>query len=81
MKESESKFANVVRDEVNDKLRQYLKANSQFLSGGIERHLKAIDAGKLPGVEEKISNLHLLAFERRQFRDHIEKIRTAFHIE
>lgn len=28
LKESESKFANVVRDEVNERLRQYLKANS-----------------------------------------------------
>ena len=64
MKDSESKFANVVRDEVNDRLRQYLKANSQHLSAGVERHLKAIDSGKIPGVEEKITNLGLLGFER-----------------
>ena len=65
MKESELKYANVVRDEVNDRLRQYLKANSQHLSGGVERHIKAIDSGRIPGVEEKISNLGLLGFERQ----------------
>ena len=81
MQESEAKFASVVRDEVNERLRQYLKANSQHISGSIERHIKAIEMGRIPGMEEKIQNLGLLAFERQQFRDHIDKIRGAFHIE
>jgi hypothetical protein len=78
VKDSEAKFASVVRDEVNEKLRQYLKANSQHISGSVERHIKAIEGGRIPGMDEKISNLGLLAFERQQFRDHIDKIRNSF---
>lgn len=64
IKESEAKFKSVVKDEVNERLRQYLKANSQYISGSVERHIKAIDQGRVPGIDEKISNLGLLGFER-----------------
>ena len=81
MQESESKLERKIKDEVNERLRQYLKANSAHISGPVERHIKAIDQGRIPDMNEKIQNLGLLSFERQRFRDHIEKIRGAFHIE
>jgi LPS O-antigen subunit length determinant protein (WzzB/FepE family) len=65
MKESEAKLKSAIKDEVNERLREYLKANSQFISGSVERHIKTVDKGRLPDIETKISNLGLLAFERQ----------------
>jgi len=52
---------------VNEKLCDYLKQNSEYISGGIERHIKAISEGKPPYLEQKLNNLNLLSYERKEF--------------
>jgi len=59
------KLEHIIKDEVNDRLRQYLKENSEMLSGGIERHIKNISIGKdVHLTEGRLNNLNLLSNER-----------------
>jgi hypothetical protein len=61
-----TKLESVIKDEVNDRLRQYLKENSEMLSGGIERHIKNLSVGKdVHLTEGRLNNLNLLSNERQ----------------
>lgn len=78
---SKAKLEGVIKDEVNERLRQYLKQNSAHISGAVEKHLKQVDDGRLPGASEKITSLSMLTFERKEFMKSMEKVRLAFRIE
>ena len=80
-KASKAKLEGAVKDEVNDRLREYLSQNSEYLSGGVERHMKKISQGKMVSVEDRISNLGLLTYERKEFMRKLDVIRNAFKIE
>lgn len=64
MKDSEAKISNIMKDEVNDRLLQYLKQNSEFISGSVERHVKMINENQSVSLEDRIGNLNVIAFER-----------------
>ena len=78
---SKAKLEGVIKDEVNERLRQYLKQNSAHISGAVEKHLKQVDDGRVPGASEKITSLSMLTFERKEFMKSMEKVRLAFRIE
>ena len=78
---SKAKLEGVIKDEVNERLRQYLKQNSAHISGAVEKHLKQVDDGRLPGASEKITSLSMLTFERKEFMKSMDKVRLAFRIE
>ena len=61
---SKAKLEKAIKDEVNERLRQYLKQNSEYISGAVEKHINQIDKGKIPGINEKITSLSMLTFER-----------------
>jgi LPS O-antigen subunit length determinant protein (WzzB/FepE family) len=81
MQASKAKLEAAIKDEVNERLREYLKQNSQHLSGAVEKHVRAIDTGRTPGVNEKITSLSLLSYERQEFLKAMGKVRLAFRIE
>jgi hypothetical protein len=47
----------------------------------VEKHLKQVDDGRVPGASEKITSLSMLTFERKEFMKSMEKVRLAFRIE
>lgn len=36
---SKAKLEKAIKDEVNERLRQYLKQNSEYISGAVEKHI------------------------------------------
>ena len=70
-----------MKDEVNDRLLQYLRQNSEFISGPIEKHMKMISDGQKVSLEDRMGNLNLIAMERQEFLTKITKIRKAFRLE
>ncbi len=66
---------------VNQKLQEYLKENSEYLSGSVQRYLESVDKGQKIEVDDRISNLGLLTFERKEFMKNLESIRQAFVVE
>lgn len=79
---SNSRLESQVKDEVNERLCQYLRENSEHISGGIERHIKNISQGKDVGMSEnRLSNLNMLSYERKEFMKTLVKIRDAFKVE
>lgn len=66
---------------VNQKLQEYLKENSEYLSGSVQRYLENVDKGQKIEVDDRISNLGLLTFERKEFMKNLESIRQAFVVE
>jgi hypothetical protein len=65
MKDSEAKISSIMKDEVNDRLLQYLKQNSEFISGSVERHVKMINENQSVSLEDRIGNLNVITFERQ----------------
>ena len=62
--ENEDKLNSVMKDEVNDRLLQYLRQNSEYISGPIEKHMKMIANGEHVSLEERMGNLNMIAMER-----------------
>ena len=42
---SKAKLEKAIKDEVNERLREYLKQNSEYISGAVEKHIRKIDKG------------------------------------
>lgn len=47
----------------------------------MERHIRAIAEGNTPNLEDRISNLNLVTYERRHFMDKLYTVRDAYRYE
>ena len=47
------------------------------ISGAVEKLISKVDDGVIPGVNEKITSLSMLSFERQEFMRAMEKVRLA----
>jgi hypothetical protein len=70
-----------VKEKVNEKLQQYLKENSHYLSANVERYMAKVSKGEAISDNERIQQLGLLAYERRYFRERLDVVRSSFVIE
>lgn len=63
---------------INQRLEDYLRSHSQQLSLHVQQYLNKIASGVDVPVNEKISNLGIMAFERSQFIKTLRKVQRAF---
>lgn len=63
---------------IDQKLEEYLRSHSQQLSFHIQTYLNRVEKGQEIPVNERISNLGIMAFERSQFLKTLRKVKRAF---
>ena len=63
---------------IDVRLEEYLMSHSQQLSLHVQEYLRKIERGQDVPVNERISNLGIMAFERKQFVQSLKKVRIAF---
>ena len=63
---------------IDVRLEEYLMSHSQQLSLHVQEYLRKIERGQDVPVNERISNLGIMAFERKQFVHSLRKVRNAF---
>ena len=66
------------QDEVNSKLYQFLKQNSEYVSGSVERYIRMVNDGRAISLEDRMGHLNLVAFERQEFIRKLSSLRTNF---
>eukprot|EP00347_Sterkiella_histriomuscorum_P009499 403340982 len=67
--------------QLQSKHEAYLKLHSQNLSTHIQNYLNKIEKGQEIQINERISDLGLMAFERKQFIKSLHKLKKAFQIQ
>jgi hypothetical protein len=63
---------------IDMRLEEYLRSHSQQLSLHVQQYLNKIEKGIDVPVNERISNLGIMAFERSQFTTTLRKVQKAF---
>ena len=70
-----------VKEEVNETLQKYLLQNAEYVSKPVEDYLKTVEGKKPIDVEQRITNLGMLAYERQEFLKKLSKVSGSFSYE
>ena len=67
-----------VKTQVQEKLEEFLRLNSEHLSGKIQKHFDKSTDPKYISLEDKVEGLCLVAWERKQFLLKVLQMQKAF---
>lgn len=67
-------FLKKMNPNIDARLEEYLRSHSQQLSLHIQKYLDKVEKGVEIPVNERISNLGIMAFERSQFIKTLRKV-------